>query len=93
MGPSQPLPTARTGEDFARRVLALFEVLLVALAGPVLVQIAFVLLNVGRTGILGDTRILFLFMASEACITLFAIVLFCDFEEKACVTSAGFGTK
>ncbi len=76
MGPLQPLPTAGTGEDFARRVLAFFEVLLVALAGPVLVQIGFVLLNVGRTGILGDTRILFLFMASEACITLFAIVLF-----------------
>jgi membrane protease YdiL (CAAX protease family) len=76
MGPSQPLPTPGTGKDLHHRVLALLEVLLVALAGPVLVQIGFILLNVGRTGILGDTRILFLFMASEACITLFAILLF-----------------
>ncbi len=76
MGPSQPLPTPGTGKDLNYRVLALFEVLLVALAGPVLVQIGFILLKVGRTGILGDTRILFLFMASEACITLFAILLF-----------------
>jgi membrane protease YdiL (CAAX protease family) len=83
MGPSQPLPTAGTGEDVSRRVLALFEVLLVALAGPVLVQIGFVLLSVGRTGILGDTRILFLFMASEACITLLAILLFLRFRGES----------
>ena len=76
MEPPQPLPTTGTGEDFIRRVLALFEVLLVALAGPVLVQIGFILFNVGRAGLLSDTRILFLFMASEACITLFFIVLF-----------------
>ena len=76
MGPSQPPPTPGTGKDLNHRALALVEVLLVALAGPVLVQIGFMLLNVGRTGILGDTRILFLFMASEACITLFAILLF-----------------
>lgn len=76
MEPSQPQPTTGTGEDFIRRFWALFEVLLVALAGPVLVQIGFIFLNIGRAGILSDTRILFLFMASEACITLFFIVLF-----------------
>lgn len=83
MGPLQPLPTAGTGEHLARRVLALFEVLVVALAGPVLVQIGFVLLNVGRTGILSDTRVLFLFMASEACITLLAILLFLQFRGES----------
>ncbi len=76
MEPSQPQLATGTGGDFLRRVWALFEVLLVALAGPVIVQIGFIFLNVGRVGILSDTRILFLFMASEACITLFLIVLF-----------------
>jgi len=76
MEPPQPQLPAEVGEDFNRRFLAIFEVLLVALAGPVFVQIGFLFLNVGRAGILSDTRILFLFMASEACITLSLIVLF-----------------
>ena len=59
-----------------RGVLALFEVLVVALAGPVLVQIGFMVSNVGRTHILGDARVLFLFMAAEASIALFLIILF-----------------
>lgn len=75
MEPSHPQPATGTGEDFIRRFWALFEVLLVALAGPVLVQIGFIFLNIGSAGILSDTRILFLFMASEACITLCFIVL------------------
>jgi len=75
MEPLHPQPATGTGEDFIRRFWALFEVLLVALAGPVLVQIGFIFLNVGSAGILSDTRTLFLFMASEACITLFLIVL------------------
>ena len=75
MEPSHPQPATGTGEDFIRRFWAFFEVLLVALAGPVLVQIGFIFLNIGSAGILSDTRTLFLFMASEACITLFLIVL------------------
>ena len=76
MEPSQPQLTRWTGKDYIGRVLALFEVLVVALAGPLLVQIGFLFFNIGRAGILSDTRILILFIASEACITLFFIVLF-----------------
>ena len=76
MESSQPPLATGTREDFIRRVWALFEVLLVALTGPVVVQIGFIYLNVGQAGILSDTRILFLFMASEAFITLGFIVLF-----------------
>ena len=76
MESSQPPLATGTRGDFIRRVWALFEVLLVALTGPVVVQIGFIYLNVGQAGILSDTRILFLFMASEAFITLGFIVLF-----------------
>ena len=51
MESSQPPLATGTGEDFIRRVWALFEVLLVALAGPVFVQIGFIYLNVGHLGI------------------------------------------
>ena len=38
-----------------RRLLALFEVLLVALAGLFLVQLGFMVFNIGRSQLLGDT--------------------------------------
>lgn len=83
MEPSHPLPSAGTGEDFVSWFGALFEVLLVALAGPVLVQIGLNFFNIGTAGILGDTRILFLFMVSDACITLLCIFLFLRFRGES----------
>ena len=76
MESSEALTGSGTVGDLIRRFLALFEVLLVALAGVFFVQLGFMVFNIGRSQLLGDTRILFISLASEACISLALIALF-----------------
>ena len=76
MESSEALPGAGTGGDFISGLLAFFEVLLVALAGLFLIQLGFMVFNIGPSQLLGDTRILFISLASEACISLALIALF-----------------
>ncbi len=62
---------AESQQDWVRRFLALPELLLVLLAGPLLVQIAFLLTG---TDVMGDGRTVVLFMVSDATLTLILIV-------------------
>ena len=66
---------APQGATPARALLALLEVVMVAVLGSIVVQVTFRAFNIGGGQILGDTFFLFLFMALETVITL-ALVLF-----------------
>ena len=72
-------------QNWVGRLLALPELLLGVLAGPLLVQIAFL---VTGTDVMGDSRTVVLFMMSEATLTLILIVALLHFRGE---TLSGLG--